>query len=431
MDPLAVVLLAGTIGAVVLRQLLRRGPPVWTIFGLGALATVGSGELPATTAASAIDANLPVLGFLASLFLFAVALEHSGALDHLARWTLARVRSPVDLPAALFVAFGALSALLLNDALVLVGVPLVLSVARRIRAPPGPLLLSLACAVSVGSVLTPFSNPQNLLIAQTSGLRAPVAAFLEFLLLPTLANLLVGAWLVRRLFRREMATTPAAPALLPRDPLLPPAGVGRTIRRHPVLGLFPVTIAALLTVGVAAAFTGRSLVPLYLVAAAGAIVLLIVSPHRARLVAGVNWSILLLFAGLFVVVAGAARGGVLSVFATLTPGPAARLPATTSILLQALVGSQLVSNVPWVGLQIPALHALGFGASTPWAWLALAAGSTLAGNLTLLGAASNLIVVEQAEREGVRIGLREFVRVGAPLTALTVAVLLACLAVGL
>lgn len=431
MDPLAVVLLAGTIGAVVLRQLLRRGPPVWTIFGLGALATVGSGELPATTAASAIDANLPVLLFLASLFLFAVALEQSGALDHLARWTLARVRSPVDLPAALFVAFGALSALLLNDALVLIGVPLVLSVARRIRAPPGPLLLSLACAVSVGSVLTPFSNPQNLLIALTSGLRAPVAAFLEFLLLPTLANLLVGAWLVRRLFRREMATTPEAPAPLPRDPLLPPAGVVRTIRRHPVLGLFPVTVAALLAVGVAAAFTGRSLVPLYLVAAAGALVLLVVSPHRARLLAGVNWSILLLFAGLFVVVAGAVRGGVLSVFATLTPGPGARLPATTSILLQALVGSQLVSNVPWVGLQIPALHALGFGASTPWAWLALAAGSTLAGNLTLLGAASNLIVVEQAEREGVRIGLREFIRVGAPLTALTVAVLLVCLAAGL
>jgi Na+/H+ antiporter NhaD/arsenite permease-like protein len=432
-QPLAVALLAGTVGGVIVRQLLQRGPPIWVIFGVGALATVGSGELPLSGASGALLTNLPVLLFLLALFLFAAALERSGALDRLARRIIAGSRSPAQLPALLFVTFAALSTFILNDALVLIGVPLVLSVARRLRTAPEPLLLSLACSVTVGSVLTPFSNPQNLLVALESGLRAPVAVFLELLLLPTLVNILLGAWLVRRLLGRQVRSAPLAPGLLGEGTphLLPEEGLAGPVRRHPVLALFPATIAALLAIGVAAAFTGGELVPLYLVALVGALLLLLVSPGRRSLLTHVNWTILLLFAGLFVVVAGAVHGGVLTALEAATPGPAQRTPATAGIVLESLLGSQLVSNVPWVGLQIPALHSLGYGAATPWAWAALAAGSTLAGNLTLLGAASNLIVVEQAGASGVRIGLREFVRVGAPLTLLTVAVLLGFLWVGL
>ena len=112
------------------------------------------------------------------------------------------------------------------------------------------------------------------------------------------------------------------------------------------------------------------------------------------------------------------------------PGPGHPVPALLTIAGTSLAGPQVVSNVPWVALQIPLLTQLGYGGGTPIPWLALAGASTLAGNVTLLGAASNLIVVELAERQGVTIRLGEFVRVGLPLAAVTVLVLVACLAVG-
>lgn len=429
----AAVLLVGTVGAVIVRQLLRRGPSVWAIFLAGAFLMVVTGALPVGGAAAAIQANLPVLVFLFALFVFAAALEQAGALDHLALWILGRARRPADIPFVLFVAFAILSAFILNDALVLVGVPLLFAVARRLEVSPTPLLLTLAFAVTVGSVLTPFGNPQNLLVSLGSGMGAPVATFLRYLLLPTIVNVAVGAFLLRRVYGPTISVRAPVPTVLPRAPFFPAGSLLAHARRAPAVVVFPVTLIAIITVDVTAAVTAGPAVPLDLLALGGAVVVLLATPGRSEILGRVDWTILVLFAALFVVVAGAVAGGVIAALeaALPIPGPASPLASISAILLTSLLGSQLVSNVPWVGLQIPILRSLGYGASTPWAWAALAGGSTLAGNLTLLGAASNLIVVEQAERAGVRIGLREFVRVGLPLTAITAAVLFVALAAGL
>jgi Na+/H+ antiporter NhaD/arsenite permease-like protein len=161
--------------------------------------------------------------------------------------------------------------------------------------------------------------------------------------------------------------------------------------------------------------------------------MLVLTPRRATAVARIDWTILLLFAGLFVVVGGAVSGGVTAGLDGLLPIPAAGhgVSALPSIWISSLGGPQLVSNVPWVALQIPVLQGLGYGPGTPVAWMALAGVATLAGNLTLLGAASNLILVRRAEREGVRISLVEFAREGIPLTLVTTAVLIGLLALGL
>lgn len=435
MNVAAVVILAGTVGAVIVRQLLQRGPPVWVVFLAGAFLMVATGVLSPSGASDAIASNFSILIFLFSLFLFVAALEQAGALDHLALWVVGRARRPADVPFVLFVAIGILSAFILNDALVLVGVPLLFSLSRRMRVSAEPLLLTLAFAVTVGSVPTPFGNPQNLLVSFGSGLQAPLATFLRYLLLPTIVNLLVGGLFLRRVYGRQIAHEAARDPLPPTPPVsfFPRTELLPILRRFPALALFPITIITLTTVDVVADVTSGPAVPLYLVALGGAIVTLVASPGRLELFERVDWSILVLFAGLFVVVAGAINGGVLSAIETALPVPGPNQPAIGIgvILLASVGGSQLVSNVPWVALQIPILHAAGYGSSTPWAWVALAGGSTLAGDLTLLGAASNLIVVEQAERAGVRIGLRSFVRVGLPLTAITVAILFAFLLVGL
>ncbi|HTT25510.1 MAG TPA: SLC13 family permease [Thermoplasmata archaeon] len=436
MNPFAALLLGGVYAAVLVYQLTRRGLPVWGIFVLGAAASVALGVLPPRDALGALASNAPVLLFLFSLFVLAADLERAGALEHLADWFLSKAREPGDIPLLLFVGFGVVSAFLVNDALVLLGVPLLFAMAKRLRVPERPLLLTLAFSVTVGSVLTPLGNPQNLLVSLSSGLRAPTAVFLRYLLVPTAINLGIGAVLLRGWFGPAMA--PAAP-LLPAErangpALFPRGGWGPRLRAHPSLGIFPGTVLVLVTLDVLATVTGGPSVPSVDLGLVGAGLVLLLSPSPVRLLRRINWRVLALFAGLFVVVAGAVQGGVIAAVEGYLPLPNANAPSGASVpgvVLTALVGSQLVSNVPWTALQVPVLHGLGYGASTPLVWVGLAAGATLAGNLTLLGAASNLIVAEEADRRGTRIDLREFARYGIPLTAITVAVLVVCLTLGL
>ena len=414
-----------------IRQLAHRGPENWQVFAVGGLATLLLGLLGPGGVFDALVAAAPVLVFLFALFVFAGALETAGALDYLARWLIARARTPRDLPLILIIGFGLASALLVNDALVLLGVPILLALARRESLHPRPLLLTLAYSVTVGSVLTPLGNPQNLLVSLSAGVASPVGTFLRYLLLPTAVNLVVGGLYLRHVFRRDLPPDP--PAGYPPLPLLPGGPWGTRLRQHPVLAIFPATMVVLLASDLVSGLFGVAAWPAYEVAAVGAALVLLIGPYRRPVLRRVDAPILVLFAGLFVVVAGAVAGGVLGAIQVLfpLPGPGAGNAVLVPLAASSLAGPQLVSNVPWVALQIPLLHSLGYGPATPLAWVTLAAASTLAGNVTFLGAASNLIVVDQSERAGVRLRLPDFIRHGLPLTGITVAVLLAFLSVGL
>jgi Na+/H+ antiporter NhaD/arsenite permease-like protein len=428
----AAIIFGAILIAVIARQLLLRGPPTWIIFLAGAFVMVASGVLPAAGASEALSTNLPTLLFLFSLFVLAAGLEQSGVLEHVARWVLGRARNPADLPFVLFVALGVVSAFIVNDALVLVGVPLLFAISRKMRIPAPPLLLTLAFSVSVGSVLTPFGNPQNLLVSLGAGLTAPISTFLRYLLIPTFVNLLLGGLYVRRVFGPAVAQRVGGAGPPTRVPFFPHGPWGDRLLRFPTVVVFPITLLVMITLDVTSSVSHGPVVPLYAVALGGAIVALALSPGRSELFARVDWTILVLFGSLFVVVAAVVNAGLLSALVSVLPFPGPGQPSALAAVIAASVGgSQLVSNVPWVALQIPIMHAVGYGAGTPWAWVALAAGSTLAGNVTLLGAASNLIIVGQAERAGVLISLRQFVKFGAPLAAMTILVMYGFLLLGL
>ena len=173
------------------------------------------------------------------------------------------------------------------------------------------------------------------------------------------------------------------------------------------------------------------------VVASGAALLLLVTPGRVSVLSHVDWSTLLLFVGLFIVMAAEVSAGVV---ASMTGQlPLASRPTSGGIsatgvgviMLASVIGSQIFSNVPWVALSLPAMVGLGYSSATPIPWMALAAGSTLAGNITLLGAASNLIIVQQANKAGVQVRLLEFAKYGAPLAAISLLVTFACLALHL
>ncbi|HEY7359808.1 MAG TPA: SLC13 family permease, partial [Streptosporangiaceae bacterium] len=287
-----------------------------------------------------------------------------------------------------------LSALFVNDVVCLVLAPIAVDLTRRLGLPPVPYLIALATAANVGSVATLTGNPQNMLVGSFSGIsyraflvrEAPVA-------LAGLGCVLLVVWAV---YRRD----------------LPPALGGQpaaaVVVHYPLMIKTVAAVAAMLVAFLAG-------VPISLVALAGAAYTLLtrrVNPDKVY--REVDWKLLALFTGLFVLTAGVEQSGLARQILTSPAGAHLDRPLVLTLVAAAL--SNLVSNVPAVLLFKTLVPTF---AEPERAWLVLAMASTLAGNLTLLGSVANLIVVESARSQGIRIGFVEYCRVGVPLTLLT------------
>ncbi|TDA30361.1 MAG: anion transporter [Hadesarchaea archaeon] len=393
---LPVLVLLAVFLLIALRQVLlpRRG--IWQIMLAGALAVLLTGQISPRRALEAIDPD--VMLFLFGMFVVGAALEESGYLSHLSS-RLLRARSVDSLVLGLLFLMGFSSALLMNDTLAIIGTPLVLLLARRHGLPPKLLLLTLAFAVTTGSVLSPIGNPQNLLIALR--LDRPFPLFFRYLFLPTLVNLLLAYLLLRLFYRRHFGRR------LRRGPLEP-------IRDRELARLSRLSLGLALGL-VGAKVTAAVLLPqldfrLTYIALGSALPLLLFSRRRLRLLRLVDWPTLVFFASMFVLMESVWSTGF---FQSLLERTSLNLLSVPSILLVGVLLSQLLSNVPLVALYLPLL--LHAGASSR-ELVTLAAGSTLAGNLTILGAASNVIIIQNAERRGETLTFFEFVRVGLPLT---------------
>ena len=178
-------------------------------------------------------------------------------------------------------------------------------------------------------------------------------------------------------------------------------------------------LAVLAKVGLVVAGSSWSL-PLPWVAIVGALPVLVLSDRRIRILRGIDWTTLVFFAAMFVLMSAVWDTGALQ---SLMHGVNVRnLPV---ILVGSVLLSQVLSNVPAVALTIPLL--LQAGADTA-DMTALAAGSTLAGNLFILGAASNVIIIQRAEKEGATLGFWQFSGRGIPLTVGSILVTWAWLA---
>ncbi|MEZ5558950.1 MAG: SLC13 family permease [Pseudomonadales bacterium] len=382
---------------------------IWQIFVAGAAVVVAAGTIPLRAALDAVDWN--VLGFLFGVFVLGEGLARSGVLESVSLRVLGRGGSVDRLVLAVLFGSGCASALLMNDTLAVVGTPLVLGIARRQNLPPVLLLLALAFGITIGSVTSPIGNPQNLLIALQGGLAEPFRAFFAALAPPTLACLLV-AWVLLRArfadaFRQVLVPVPGEPI---RDPVL---------ARLAIAGAFAMVALIVLRVLGPAWIDGWP-IPLWAVAAVGCAPLLAGSRERMLLVRRVDWPTLAFFAALFVLMRAVWDTGAVQ---SWLPADAAWQQDPAMLIGGGILLSQLLSNVPLVALLLPLIS----GASEP-ALLALAAGSTLAGNLTLVGAASNVIIAQAAERDGEHLGFWQFLVIGAPLTLLCALVYWAFLA---
>jgi Na+/H+ antiporter NhaD/arsenite permease-like protein len=376
-------------------RLLPLGRPAGAL--VGAFAMVLAGVLTPEEAWTAIEPNTIVL--LLGMMIVTAYLDTAGFFEWTAEKVIRRCGGPVPLLHALIWASGLLSAFLVNDTVCLLLTPLVLLSARRAGYPLLPYLFGLCMGANVGSVATLSGNPQNMLIGALSGDRYRV--FLLHLAPVAIGGLAILSGILHLFFAHGLRSAAAARPAPAREPRLR-------------LGLLRWTLIVLL--GVVIAFLAGA--RLSFAALAGACALLVSARVPPRhLFARVDWTLLLFFAGLFVLVEGVVRAGAAGwMYDAFRPylGETARRQAVVFTGL-AVLGSNIVSNVPfilvakpWIGtLENPLLQ-----------WRALAMATTFAGNLTLLGSVANLIVIEAAGKE-VRVGFWTYFKIGVPVTIAT------------
>lgn len=367
---------------------------------VGAVLMIVLGVLTLDQAFSAIDMHTLLL--LLGMMIITVYLRTAGFFELMADRILSFSKTPLQLLILVVVSSGLLSALFVNDTICLLYTPIILEITLQLGINPMPYLLALATSANIGSVMTVTGNPQNMLIGIYS--KIPYLSFLGALFPIAIAGLAVSVAIIWLVYGKEMKA-----GAFPSRPRMPEYRVHK-----------PLLVKALLVCG--AVLVSFSLgYPYSLVAAAGAVLLLVIGGvSTERILEGVDWTLLLFFSGLFVVMHGVEVSGLAAAMiekaGNLTSlssvGRIAGLSAVSVIL------SNLVSNVPAVMLLKPLVQTLGSGHSM---WLALAMSSTLAGNLTLIGSVANLIVAQQAKKR-VEIGFMEYFRVGALITAVTIAI---------
>ncbi|HEU4726965.1 MAG TPA: SLC13 family permease [Kofleriaceae bacterium] len=368
---------------------------------VGAVAMVLVGGLPMDAALRAIDLHVVILLF--GILLIAAYLTEARFFRLCAYLVLTRARSARSLLFALTFVAGALSALLLNDTVCVLLTPLVVAVVVEAQLPPLPYLLALASAANVGGVVSFSGNPQNMIVGAAAHGTLGFAQYLILTLPVGAVCLAANAGALIWLFRRDL---PAGP-LSERSP--PRPALDRVLAAKALAALAAFAVMAL---------AGVSLAGAAMSAAAGLMVVARTPPKRAF--AAVDWQLLVFFAGLFVVVAGVARAGLLDrLFDALAPLVArGDVAGDLAFIVLVVVGSNLVSNVPLVIVAIAWVPRMP---EPTWGYIMLAVASTLAGNLTLFGSVANVIVMESAGPRG-EIGFWRFLRYGAVITAVDLVV---------
>jgi len=370
---------------------------------LGAIVLVASGAVTEEAARAAI--HTPTLALLFSFMVVSAQLRLGGFYDWATRRLGALPVQPPLLLGALIAVSGGLSAVFSNDIVCLAMAPVLAELCLARRLDPVPFLLALACAANIGSAATLIGNPQNMLIGET--LQLSFADYLAQAALPTGLGLVVTWGLILVLTRGRWAL----PDGLPRDVAAtqPPAEPGR--RLDPWQSAKGLAIAALL-------FAAFLFVPWPrdLLALAGAGLLLTSRRlHSRRMLGLVDWELLVLFMGLFVVNHALQATGIPAQAVTALATVGIDLQAPAPLFAASFLLSNLVSNVPAVMLLLPtATHPLG--------GTLLALSSTLAGNLFIVGSIANIIVVQAAQRRGIPIDWRRHARIGVPVTLCTLAV---------
>jgi Na+/H+ antiporter NhaD/arsenite permease-like protein len=366
---------------------------------LGAIALISIEAVGLDDAARSI--HLPTLIMLFAFMVVSAQMRLGGFYDWVTRRLAESPLQPALLLGTLIFVVAGLAAVFSNDVVCLAVAPVLIDTCRRRGLAPLPFLLALACASNIGSAATLIGNPQNMLIGQT--LQLSFAGYLLQAAVPVLAGLIVTWGLILMLSRGQL------------EGVAEPVPVGDDRDASAVLDRWQTAKGLTIASAVLLCFVFTSW-PREVVALTGAGVLLMSRKLHSRHMLGlVDWELLVLFMGLFVVNHALQKTGLPARAMADLAAAGVPLQHPGPLFAATFVLSNIVSNVPAVMLLLP-------GAEHPLAGLTLALASTLAGNLFIVGSIANIIVVDAAARRGVQIGWRSHARVGVPVTLATLAI---------
>lgn len=414
----AVVLLA-FVAAYILIATERINRVAAALIGAAAMVLLGAvnGASAFYSQETGVDWN--VIFLLLGMMIIVGILRQTGVFEYLAIWSAKRARGrPWSVMVMLVVITAVGSALLDNVTTVLLVAPVTLLVCDRLGVPPVPFLLAEAMASNIGGTATLIGDPPNIIIASRSGL-----TFNDFLLHLTpivVVLMVVFVLLCRVMFRGALHIHPDHTAdVMALDER-------EMIRDHALLWKCGGVLALVL-----AAFVLHSVIDLEpsVIALLGAGALVAISRAEPRdYLRDVEWSTLVFFMGLFVMVGALVHTGVIeSAGVWLTSRVDERYALAGSVLMWASgILSAIVDNIPYVATMTPLVHNLvSAGGGSPQAeslWWALALGADLGGNATAVGASANVVVLGIAARNGYPISFWTFTKYGLIVAPVTIAI---------
>lgn len=393
-----------TYSLIAVRKVNGRRIRTWTAAVLGGVLMLLLGVVTPSEAWDYI--NFEVILQLAGMMMLTASLQYCGFFEIVVDFLMRRFDGRRRFLSGVMAITACLSAVMLNDAVVLIFTPIVLRCCQRMRADPVPYMVGVFVSANIGSAATVVGNPQNALVASMAGI-----GFLDYSIrvIPlTVICMAVAMLMMRRMYGGRLDTDDAS--------LSGETFHTRKVDKYRLCAVLAVTVTALVLFALSVPLGLR----IYQIAlAAGAVSLIIVLTDSMRaggyVIRHVDWSILLFFTGLFVVIAGAVSSGLLDSMSELFGMGDGNVPSIGVLSGFSTVLANLVSNVPSVML---------IGQLLPEGdmvlWITLAVTSTFAGNLTLIGAAANIIVEDEGEKHGIRMDFFRYLRVGIPIAVITI-----------
>lgn len=408
---LALIVFILTYSLIAVRKVRGHRIPSWAAACLGAVLMLVLGVVSPKKAWDFIDFD--VIFQLIGMMLMTAALQYCGLFEIVVDVLMKRFNGHRKFLIGVMLITALLSAVTLNDAVVLIIAPIVLRCCQKLHAEPAPYLVGVFVAANIGCMATITGSPHNALVAAQSGMSFILYSACSIPL--TIICLGLSIWFLTRHYGKRMDSNDSS--------LEGEVFHSRDIDRPCLAAVLLVTAAAVVLFALSS-FIG---VKIYQIALGAGIVSLLIVMFRTPsasvfVVKHVDWSILVFFIGLFVVTSGVVDSGLIDSIASVFGMGDGKVPTIGGLVGYSVVLSNLVSNVPSVML-IGQLLPLG----DTVLWIALAFSASLAGNLTLIGAATNIIVQNEGEKHGVRLDFFKFLKVGVPVTLATVVIAIAYL----
>lgn len=420
--------------------------PFWLIMSIGAILVLGFGVISVDSAMKSV--NIQVIGFLFGMFSITSALEKSGVLNYVIQKILIRIKKGKYILMIIVILSGFLAAFIVNDTAAIIIIPFAISISKQLGIKPSVILISIAMGINIGSVMTPIGNPQNLLIASQSGISMPFITFFAILGPPTIINLFLSGLVLSFYYKKNIHTKSLLQEHNPDScddynnydynnrfddgdsrikSNLTRFSFANKFAKISVI-VFLSTIAVIIISEVFNILFEVIYLDIGTVSLLGAASLYIFCKERIPILKSVNYSVLIFFISMFIFTSALWTSGlipdILRLFPPINSDNTYNLVYDNAIISAvSIILSQILSNVPFVATYNLYMIQNGFDGDDVYAWLMLAAASTIAGNLTIFGAASNIIIMQTAESRGVKVfTFLEFLKIGSVITGLNITV---------